>query len=488
MVVNETLPPQQQPPTSPSLSSLLYTRSTGQCRSIQFSRKLTYKRARQPVTLLPSPALESLDRSLTTLALDAHQRRFVLSGSAAGIISVYDLSSGGNQNNGTSSSAASAAESLSTNHAPIARSVRVPAAAAVDDNEDWITVPAGHSTAICNVAWYPADTGAFVSAASDGTVLVWDTAVLQPVAKLQPFAAQQQQSLHSMALNNLSGLAATVSLHSSSVQLMDIRSGAVSHSLQGHSAAGVQAVQWSPCCASILATGGADGTVRLWDIRKAGSRACLAVLDKDAVIVDTSLQDSVGYASDYAHWRRRGPFQQSTKRSGNRPLVAATAPNNYKVLQGSKAVSHIGPVTGLAFTDSGHNLLSTGADGELRLWDLRTSAPCIVPRRFHLLGGRRPVDGVCKRTPIVTTYNGNGGDTVWLGHRSKLIGYSVQNGGAAETVLTGHLHRVQAIQPVADTMQMFTCASDGLILTWGPKPAQDNKKRRRRHQEDRDSW
>jgi hypothetical protein len=42
---------------------------------------------------------------------------------------------------------------------------------------------------------------------------------------------------------------------------------------------------------------------------------------------------------------------------------------------------------------------------------------------------------------------------------------------AVGTVLSGHLNCIQAIQAISDTMQLLTCASDGLILTWGLKAA-----------------
>lgn len=53
------------------------------------------------------------------------------------------------------------------------------------------------------------------------------------------------------------------------VQLCDIVSGGFTHSLAGHRAA-VWAVAWSPSNEWQLATGGCDGQLRLWDIRRAG--------------------------------------------------------------------------------------------------------------------------------------------------------------------------------------------------------------------------
>eukprot|EP00268_Persea_americana_P059674 TRINITY_DN7356_c0_g1_i4.p1 TRINITY_DN7356_c0_g1~~TRINITY_DN7356_c0_g1_i4.p1 ORF type:complete len:135 (+),score=20.91 TRINITY_DN7356_c0_g1_i4:523-927(+) len=60
------------------------------------------------------------------------------------------------------------------------------------------------------------------------------------------------------------------------VRLCDIASGAFTHTLSGHRD-GIMAVEWSTSSEWVLITGGCDGAIRFWDIRRAG---CFLVLDQ----------------------------------------------------------------------------------------------------------------------------------------------------------------------------------------------------------------
>ena len=69
------------------------------------------------------------------------------------------------------------------------------------------------------------------------------------------------------------------------VRLCDIKSGSVSHELIGHGtgrdgSGGVGVIQWSPTREFELASGGNDGCVKVFDVRKSGSGACLFTLDR----------------------------------------------------------------------------------------------------------------------------------------------------------------------------------------------------------------
>jgi DNA excision repair protein ERCC-8 len=116
------------------------------------------------------------------------------------------------------------------------------------------------------------------------------------------------------------------------VRLIDLRSGSSTHSLAGHHGA-ILSLAWSPTLQNILASGGIDGKVRLWDIRK--SSASLGVLD---------LEDSMGITGTDGLGR-----SARSRESGK---------------------SHDGAVNALRWSDDGVHLISSGHDDRIRVWNV----------------------------------------------------------------------------------------------------------------------
>jgi DNA excision repair protein ERCC-8 len=104
----------------------------------------------------------------------------------------------------------------------------------------------------------------------------------------------------------------------------------------GHQHGFVIPVRWSPKQPYLLASGGSDGTVRLWDVRR--GKACLASLDQHNT------------AS-----REKGGWLTSTNRA------------------------HGGVVNGLEFTSDGLHLVSIGHDEKMLVWDLESGLNTLVP-------------------------------------------------------------------------------------------------------------
>jgi DNA excision repair protein ERCC-8 len=140
---------------------------------------------------------------------------------------------------------------------------------------------------------------------------------------------------HAMSTVATHLLVACASQHPA-VRLVDLNSGAYTHSLAGH-AGSVLAVAWHPKEGHILASAATDGVIRLWDVRKSANS--LGVLDMDDSI------GIVGYEGHGTGARRR-----------------------------ERGKAHRGAVNGLTWTEDGRHLISVGHDECMRVWDMISGA------------------------------------------------------------------------------------------------------------------
>jgi len=447
--------------------------------------------------LLQEPDIVSPHRkSITSVATDL-TGRFLLAGSADATVTIYDLSKWGRsklRNSGDNSKRHS--------HEPVARSVKVPAVT------DILQLPAGHSSSITYTQWYPAGASAFLSASSDGSLLVWDTAQMKPVLRVKPFQNDSATFLSAhLRTDSDCSLAAVGSWYESEIKLVDIRSGASSHQLVGHSS-GISALKWSGNNPHIVASGSRDSTVRLWDTRKSGSRACITVLDRERtsslMYPSSNRSTKVGYSPDYSHLRRREPRfvanksvygrSYSSKKKQRRHEILEAAPSNYDHLQHQGCKSHLaGHVSNLAFFSSGHYMCSvSGLDGELLLWDLRSG--CLLPSKFVAPGNLSAGSPKQRRTPLIVEGSGytdssNRSSTIWIGRRGVLHGFST-DGGTPKQTLKGHLTNITSLDAIKPDGKLFSGSADGMILGWGQIQGELGQNTSKKHsaEEDEDNW
>jgi DNA excision repair protein ERCC-8 len=132
---------------------------------------------------------------------------------------------------------------------------------------------ASQKSGITSILYYPSDAGLFVTGSYDKTVNVWDTEALEIAFTFSLDGAVRALAMAPKAHHAL----VAVGSEAPTIRLLDLNTGAAAHSLVGHAAGGTAAVGWAPNDEYLLASGGMDGTVRLWDIRMAQS--CLASLD-----------------------------------------------------------------------------------------------------------------------------------------------------------------------------------------------------------------
>lgn len=242
------------------------------------------------------------------VAIDKFEGRYMLTGGADPSIKLWDL-----ENAETTSK--------SCVHKPVGSVERSPET---------------HRFGITHVSFYPFDSLAFLSSSYDHALKIYDSQTLTPSASFDLASVVYSHALSPVAAHLLVACAT----QSPAVRLVDLRSGASAHSLSGHQGA-VLTVCWSPQDDHILASGGTDGTVRLWDIRRSASS--LGVLD---------LEDSVGM------WGEDGLGKNARPREHGK--------------------AHVGTCNGVTWTDDGKYLVTAGHDERVRVWDSGSGANALA--------------------------------------------------------------------------------------------------------------
>uniref|UniRef100_A0A6B2L682 Uncharacterized protein n=1 Tax=Arcella intermedia TaxID=1963864 RepID=A0A6B2L682_9EUKA len=295
-----------------------------------------------------------------------------------------------------------------------------------------------HQKGVSSVHWYTNDTGMFISGSFDSTVGVWDT--------------NTSEIVH---LFNLEGRVFTVSLSSCSkqhnliaagseepkIRLCDIKNGQSLWFLDGHRAS-ILSLKWSPANEYILASGSLDGTVRLWDIRRPGP--CMMTFDQ--------------------HYH-------------NKKNVTTKYQSYTNINTNKKA--HSGGVTSVAFANHGSQLLSSGTDNCLRLWDIYNGT--------NLLVNYPGVKNSCK---IGTTIAVSGNQQlVYHPNECDILVFEVKTGELIHT-LKNHFKPVMCccFHPVLQ--ELYSGSIDGHINIWSP--IQDDppeiKPPQQEQPQDQDDW
>ncbi|CAK7347424.1 unnamed protein product [Dovyalis caffra] len=329
----------------------------------------------------------------------------------------------------------------------------------------------GHKFAITSAIWYPIDTGLFVTGSYDHYIKVWDTNSTQMVMNFKMPGKVYRTAMSPVATTHMLIAAGTEDVQ---VRLCDIASGAFAHTLSGHRD-GVMTVEWSTSSEWILVTGGCDGAIRFWDIRRAG---CFRVLDQsqsqlgrrppvparsamNKVITSKALSKGQNISV-----KPRVPQKKSASGNGvkHSPLgqIPAKGPIKQRLHPGmlssqDRATAHYGAVTGLKTTEDGMHLLSAGSDSRMRLWDVESGCNTLVNFETARLQTSKPIQ-------LATTQDST---LVFVPCMTSVKAFDVWS-GKTHVTFRGHYEYVNCCWFSSQDQELYTGGNDRQILVWSP--------------------
>ncbi|KAF1929590.1 WD40 repeat-like protein [Didymella exigua CBS 183.55] len=360
---------------------------------------------------------------VNALTVDRFEGRYLLSGGADSSIAIWDLE----------------AETASTESGE----AYLPLSALSKTTKE-------HKLGITQLSFYPFDSLAFLTSSYDHTVKLYSSESLEVSASFDLDAAVYNIALSPIA----SHLLIACATQGPNVRLIDLRSGATTHSLAGHLGA-VLSTAWSPVTDHLLASGATDGTVRFWDIRR--SVGSLGSLD---------LEDSVGRAGAHTH--------------------------SYLHASG-QGQAHRGAVNGLVWTEDGKHLVSTGHDQRIRVWDTLSYA--------NTLANFGPVvknSGLAPVMPVLPPRHhfAAHAETMFYPSEHEILFYELFDGkllrrmkrpevakraadapaGGANGNAKGQSNRKDRITSLtwrAHDVEVYSAHADGSICAWKPRTDED---------------
>ena len=327
-----------------------------------------------------------------------------------------------------------------------------------------------HEGHVSQTAFYPHDSGLFVSSGTDGYVRVWDTHAFTAVsaAKLPPSegysrsdnrvtfhgehghdAPARASHAYAVAFSTLPDHDSLVAVGSNDgLKLLDIVSGRFVHTLGGHAFGNVNAVTWSRTNGHALFTGGRDCAIRVWDVRRPHRAEAVASLD-------------MGVSRD-------------------------TAAHQQPRLDNPKA--HHAPVVALRALGSGLHVLSLSRTGELRLWEDMSGTGTFVNtlvnfeyQHGHTRAGQAPLSapslgggGARARSSSPSAFDvfeeGGCRDALVFCARPASSSVDVLRLMTGELVrqLTGHLASVRCCSVRGEAQELWSGGEDGMLLVWEP--------------------
>ncbi|KAG2501789.1 hypothetical protein HYH03_000289 [Edaphochlamys debaryana] len=314
------------------------------------------------------------------------------------------------------------------------------------------SIPSAHKFMVSTVAWYPVDTGLFVTGSHDCEVKVWDTNALEVVTSFR-----LPKKVASVAMSPLAACHSLVAAgcEDTDVRLCDFTSGAVSHVFSGHRDS-VWTVAWSSHSEYELLSGDGSGQVRVWDVRRAG---CRAVLDQYATqrTAPPSAEEPPPFAAPAKKFRRGGSGSGSMSGSSSAPALLGAEAATAARMKESALRAHTGAVTCVLPCPDGISLLTAGTDGRMRLWDAQY-------RVNKLVGYEGTHNRALRARQLAVTEDAR---VVFYPSGSSVNVYEVQTGRMLAALQGAHTESINACVYNPTLRELYTGSNDKTMRVHG---------------------
>jgi WD40 repeat protein len=348
----------------------------------------------------------------------------------------------------------------------------------------------GH-TAPLTAAAVSADGGTLVTASEDGTALVWNLGAPQE----PPTSLAAGSPVALLALSPDGRWLATTGEAPDTAQLWDLSGQGAPRALGGHSG-DISALTMSGD-GRLVATGAADGTVRVWNTedpaappvvlsaRGSASPVRAVALSADSAWALAGSDDGVSRLwslSDPTSPRftrdRRGPLTSAAISPDGRWLVTGSADGDAHLWQLTSSGFGGGPyvlrgrgnpITTLAIDPESRLVACGTADGTVRLWDLGAQQNPLPVSELRGHTGRITALAISPAPAQLLSASADGTASLW--------DLTAQDPGTTQLVLRGHEQAVSAAAISADRRWAITGSADGSARVWAldaPLPAPES--------------
>ena len=363
----------------------------------------------------------------------------------------------------------------------------------------------GHNSTVYDLAFPPnPDSQLLASASADKTVILWDLSVIQPLGK--PLRGHKSNSIVRNVTFSPDGKLVASASNDPNVILWDgatgdpIGSPLVGHDLkigEGDNAPPnqINAVAFSPD-SKLLADGGRDGKIVLWDVSDPKNPQRLSVVDAhrdrvwglvfslDGKTLFSGSEFSANEDQTIKVWDVSDP--QNVKQIGNAltdhtgtvrtvaishdgTRLASSSADTTIILwdisnlsAGVKKIAtfkyHTREVVNVAFSPDGKLLAAASEDGKLSLWDLTDPGDNDQPVGF--------LDGGHTAHPRAVAFSPDGKTLASGGADSTVILWDVATRRRIGSALYGHSDWVRGVAFNNDGSRLASASSDSLVILW----------------------